>query len=277
VKQLKAEFPVAALCRVLDVARSSVYYEPKKKPPKDLTALKEVIMHFLVTLRHSGVRYMCAILKRYKVEATRSQVHRAYVELGLLGKPTRKLKVRTTNSRHEHPRHPNLIRNLQPDGPDHIWAADVTFIRIGFRFAFLALVMDLHTRETLGWELSYANDTKLTLGAWKMALKTGRCPRIHHSDQGSNYASYLYVASLETKGVLPSMAAAGRAWENGYVERLNRTVKEEEVRISEYRDLDEARQSIQAFFCHYNQKRLHSALSYQTPSEIYHSWLQGAA
>jgi Transposase and inactivated derivatives len=276
VRQLAGEFPVALCCRVLDVPRSSVLYVPMQRASKDLSGFKELILTLLVTHRGFGVRRMHKMLQRMDVPLSRQEVKRAYKELGLLKKlPPR--RVYTTDSTHNEPRYPNLVKDQKAEHPDHIWAADVTYFRIGCRVAYLALVMDIFTREILGFEISYANDTNLTMGALAGALKTGRIPLIHHSDQGCTYAAKRYVKALAALGVKLSMAAAGKPQENGFVERLNRTVKEEEIRLGEYRDMMEARVGISGFVQRYNESRIHSSLKYQTPSEVFKAWMEAKA
>jgi transposase InsO family protein len=271
VRELAHEHPLAALCRALEVPRGTARHAPRPRPLRDLSGLKATILTILVTHRGFGVERAFALLRRMRVAASRSEVRRAYLELGLLRKPAPR-RVRTTDSSHAHPRHPNLVEGLAVSRPDQVWVADVTYVRLPGRFCYLALVMDAFTREILGFALSLANDTRLTLEALGAAFALGRSPEIHHSDQGSNYASEAYVRALRDRGVAPSMARAGRPDQNGRAERLNRTVKEEEVWPSEYRDLEEAREGIRAFVRRYNEERIHSALGWLTPNEAFRKW-----
>jgi transposase InsO family protein len=212
---------------------------------------------------------MFVMLSRSGVRVTRAEVHRAYAELGLLKKRVVR-RVRTTRSNDSDPKFPNLVQGLQIERPNQVWVADVTYVRIRARFAFLALLMDVYTRRILGWNISFANDTALTLSALKMALEGGERPEIHHTDRGATYGPRYQLPLLGTQ---ISMAAAGRPHENGHAERLNRTVKEEEIYFSDYRDLPEARDGIAAFVRRYNNERIHSALAYATPSECLKNWL----
>lgn len=206
------------------------------------------------------------------VSASRLQVRRAYAELGLLRRPPFKQRIRTTNSRHSHPLYPDLVKGRKAGRPDEVWAADVTYFKVRRRFAHLALVMDVFTREILGWSVSYANDTALTLEALAMAKASGRSPEIHHSDRGSNYASGRYVAELLRSGARVSMTGAGCPQDNGHVERLNQTLKEEEIRWSEYLDLEDARTGIQNYVGYYNRERIHASLGYKRPADVFEDW-----
>lgn len=267
MSELRSEFPLSRLCRLLNVPRSSLYYQPRV-PDADLGPLKELILTLRVSFPGCGVRKMYFYLVRDFTRYSRSQVRKAYQELGILGK-ARPRKVRTTDSSKTEHRFPNLLQDLVLSGPNHVWAGDVTYVRVGARFAYLALLMDAFSRFVLGWELSFRNDTALILSALKMALKAGR-PQIHHSDQGGPYGSQAYVARLKGLKVRISMAGAGKPEENGKAERLNRTFKEEEIYRNEYSSLEEARRAIGAFVSCYNERRLHQALGYKTPSQVHY-------
>jgi putative transposase len=258
------------LCRLLEVPRSSLLY--RRRPERDLDRLESVIQHNRVTFRTAGYSWMFALLKRQQVLCTREEVRKVYIKLGILGKraPPR---VRTTDSNHEHPRYPNIVRELKVTKPDQVWVADTTEFRIGGRRTFLALVEDVYTRRVMGFALSFTNNSFLTLEALEMALRHG-CPEIHHSDQGSTYASETYAGRLRQLGVILSMARAGCAWENGHAERLNRTFKDEEILRSEYETLNEARTAIREFVKLYNEQRIHMSLRYRTPNEVKDAYAQ---
>ena len=146
--------------------------------------------------------------------------------------------------------------------------ADITYIRLNGRFIYLSVLMDVFTRWIRAWYLSQHLNHSLTLKPLKEALGHS-IPEIYHSDQGVQYLSNAYVATLEAHGVEISVAHRGRPWENGYAERLIRTLKEEEVDINEYESLTEARDRIGHFITNvYNLKRPHSALGYLTPMEF---------
>jgi putative transposase len=181
-------------------------------------------------------------------------------------------RVRTTNSDHAYPRYGNLVKDLEVTHPEQVWVSDVTYIRLGQGFVFLAIVLDVFTRAIRGWHLSTAIDTELTLVALRMGL-ADRVPLIHHSDQGMNYAAHAYIDELRKYQIQISMAAIGKAEENGYAERFMRTIKEEEVDLSDYRDFADAQKQIGQFIEDvYNQKRIHSSLGYLTPTEFEAVW-----
>ena len=262
-RSLSRRYPVRTVCVLLAVARSSVLYEGR--PKRDLEAVRRMVLTNRVTFPTCGFKLMYQILRRQRVACTRSEVRKVYKELGIMGKRPAP-RASTTDSRHEHPRYPNLVRELQAERPNQVWVADTLEMRVGRRRAFLALVEDVYTRRVMGFAVSHTNDALLTLEALQKALRLGK-PEIHHSDQGRTYASELYTARLA--GITISMAAVGRAWENGYAERLNRTFREEEIVRSEYDSLSQAHASIAAYAKLYNEQRLHMSLGYQTPKEVY--------
>ena len=177
----------------------------------------------------------------------------------------------TTDSAHSFRSYPNLIKDVEPEGPDRIWLSDITYIRLPTAFCYLAAILDAYSRYCVGWSLSYWIDTRLTLSALEMAL-CSRLPEpglIHHSDQGVQYASSEYVARLKNAGALISMAAIGNPYENAKAESFLRTLKMEEVYIKDYRGFEEAEENIAEFIEEvYNKKRLHSSLGYLPPIEF---------
>ncbi|VTS00972.1 transposase : Integrase, catalytic region OS=Candidatus Contendobacter odensis Run_B_J11 GN=BN874_1700001 PE=4 SV=1: rve [Gemmata massiliana] len=181
-------------------------------------------------------------------------------------------QLRTTDSNHMFPRYPNLVGDLTVTRPDQVWVADITYIRVRAEFVYPAVLMDVFTRVIRGWELGRSLDQGRTLAALGQAVRRSR-PGIHHSDQGVQYAAAAYVGRLTAVGAAISMAAVGAPEENGYAERLMRTIKEEEVALTEYQDYADARRQLGRFLdAVYNRKRIHSALGYLTPAEYEQQW-----
>ena len=266
---LADSYPIRLVCRLLGVPRSSVYYTPR--PGADEAMLKTALLDLAGEWPTYGYRRLTAMMKRLGWRVNAKRVRRWMDELGLAGAPPVR-KTRTTDSGHAFPRYPNLVKDLKIRRPEQVWVADITYIRLHDEFVYLAVVMDVFTRSIRGWHLGRDLDQGLTLAALERALVVA-VPTIHHSDQGVQYAATLYVERLQKLGVKPSMAAIGEPRENGFAERLVRTIKEEEVDLSDYRDFADARGQIGHFIdAVYNLKRIHSSLGYLTPQEFEEQW-----
>ena len=193
-------------------------------------------------------------------------------ELGL-HLPRKAQKRRTTNSNHVFPRYSNLVQELPIVRPDQVWVADITYIRLHCEWVCLAMLMDVFTRAIRGWHLARALEGDLTLIALRRAL-TEHLPEIHHPDQDVQYAATSYTDLLTAHGAQISMAAVGKPEENGFAERLMRTIKEEEVDLSDYHDYADAYRHIGRFLDEvYIHKRIHSSLGYLTPTDFEGQWL----
>src|SRR5947209_7754592 len=201
------------------------------------------------------------------------QVNRLMRQLGLHTHRKPKQRITTTYSSHPFPRYSNLVEHLEIVRPDQLWVCDITSIRLLEEFVYLAVLMDVFTRGIRSWHLGRSLDQSLTLRALDQAL-AHHTPEIHHSDQGVQYAATASIARLQAAGVQISMAEVGAAWQNGYAERLMRTIKEEEVDLSEYEDYTDAVRQLGRFLDEvYMHKRIHSSLGYLTPAEFEQQWL----
>jgi transposase InsO family protein len=268
--KLSKTYPIRLVCRLLGVPRSSVYYA--RQPVPDAEAMfKAALLDLAGEWPTYGYRRLTAMMRRLDWPVNAKRVRRWMNELGLSGAPPTRT-TRTTNSNHDFPRFPNLVADLQITRPDQVWVADITYIRLRKEFVYLAVLMDVFTRCLRGWHLGRSLDQGLTLAALERAL-VAATPEIHHSDQGVQYAATAYVERLQNLNVQLSMATIGEPRENGYAERLIRTIKEEEVHLSEYHDFADAQRQLTRFLDDvYNVKRIHSALGYLTPREFEEQW-----
>jgi putative transposase len=269
INQLKDEYPIRFLCETLDVHRSALYHQPRlpeDQPVRD--ALRELAGQWPTY----GYRRLTKMLHRQGHPVNTKRVRRLMHELGIAGAAPER-RPRTTNSDHPFPRYPNLVEGLKVERPEQVWVADITYIRLRKEFVYLAVLMDVFTRGIRGWHLGRSLEQELTITALNRAFERG-CPEIHHSDQGVQYAATAYVEMLTAAGSQISMASVGEPKENGYAERLMRTIKEEEVDLSEYEDFADAWRQLGRFLDDvYNRKRIHSALGYLTPSEFEQQWI----
>jgi putative transposase len=268
-------YPVEQACQLVELPRSSYYYHSQKAEGSRLEDDLKAVTGQYPTY---GTRRVTQQLRRspYHYRVNRKRVQRIMRQQHWL-RPVKRKRFRTTNSDHPYPRYPNLVKQLEVTRPEQVWVADITYIRLGQTFVFLAIVMDVFTRSVRGWNLSGSLNQELSLAALRMAL-SDRVAEIHHSDQGIHYAVQAYSKLLKEHGIQISMAAVGKAEENGYAERFMRTLKEEEVDLSDYRNLADARSQIGQFIEDvYNHKRIHSSLGYLTPAEFEAAWVESRA
>ncbi len=185
----------------------------------------------------------------------------------------KKFKPLTTNSNHGHKTYPNLVKNLKIHSLNQVWASDITYIQLINEFVYLAVIIDLFSRRCIGWELSRNIDSQLVLNALDQAFidrwNNEISGLIHHSDQGVQYASDLYVSRLRKHNILISMSRKGNPYDNAFVESFIKTLKYEEVYLNEYNSYWDAFENISNFIDNvYNKKRLHSSLEYQSPIDF---------
>jgi len=269
INTLKAEHSMRLLCETLDVHCCNLYHEPR---PDEDQPVKDALRELAGAWPTYGYRRLTVMLRREGLRVNAKRVRRLMHELGICGEAPQR-KPRTTNSDHPYPRFPNLVEGLEAKRPDQIWVADITYIKLRREFVYLSVIMDIFTRRIRGWHLGRSLEQELTLTALRRAFERGR-PEIHHSDQGVQYAATAYIELLKTREVKISMASVGEPEENGYAERLMRTIKEEEVDLSEYEDFRDAMRGLGRFLDDvYNRKRIHSSLGYLTPAEFEQQWI----
>lgn len=262
---------VERMCRQAGVSRAGFYRFRAREPRPDADVeLRDAIQRIALEFPSYGRPRITAELKRRGWEVNHKRVHRILREDNLLCLRRRKFVV-TTDSRHGLPVYPNLAREMILTGLDQLWVADITYIRLEREFVYLAVILDAFSRRGIGWALDRTLEDTLTLSALRMALGR-RQPGpglVHHSDRGVQYASKDYTDLLKQRGIAISMSRTGNPFDNATCESFIKTLKYEEVYRQEYRDLAEARASIQRFIEKvYNEKRLHSALGYRPPAEF---------
>jgi putative transposase len=257
----------------MKLPRSSFYHKLKDRSQVDMQReadLRGKIEAICFEYPRYGYRRVTEQLKREGLRLNHKKVLRLMRESDLLCR-IRHRRVKTTDSKHRFPRYPNLIKGMAITRLNQVWLSDITYIRIGTGFVYLAAVLDAYSRKVIGYAVSRSLDTSLTLEALKMAVARRQIGPglIHHSDQGVQYASGEYVDELKRHGFLISMARTGNPYENATMESFFKTLKHEEVNLCQYETYQDVITRLPYFLEDvYNHKRLHSALGYRPPDEF---------
>jgi putative transposase len=264
---------VQHLCQLAGVSRASYYRRFEARAPREADA--ELTSHIqLLSLRHRfyGYRRITAVLRRSGLVVNAKRVQRLMREDNLIALRRKPFAPPTSDSRHGFLIVPNLLRGLVPSGPDQIWVADITYIRLREAFAYLAVILDGFSRKVVGWALAPDLDASLAVEALNHAL-ADRKPKpaslIHHSDRGVQYASTEYRQRLADHDITVSMSRPGNPYDNAKAESFMKTLKTEEVDGRRFKNIEAAKRSIAVFIdTVYNTERLHSALGYCPPLEF---------
>lgn len=256
--------------QMLGVSRSWLYEEPAPaEPSEEDTKLRDAVERLCLALPGYGYRRVTAQLHRDGWTVNHKRVLAVMQTESLLCRLQRAFRPPSTGSTKA--AYPNLTQQLVVAKMDQVWVVDMTYIRLPQGFVYLACVLDAFSRRVIGWHLSRDIDTRLTLAALNRAIAARRpqAGLIHHSDRGVQYASSEYVARLGEIGACPSMSKAGCPYNNAKAESFFKTLKKEEVYLSQYHNFEEARANLGAFLDDvYNVKRLHSSLGYLPPTEF---------
>jgi len=248
-------------CELLGLARSTRYYAPVGETDENLALMKRIDVQYLQTPFY-GSRKMAL-----ELSINRKRAQRLMRRMGLEAIYPKRA---TTRPAVGHKIYPYLLRNLAITRPNQVWSSDITYIPMRHGFLYLAAVLDWYSRYVLSWRLSNTLEGRFCQEALDEALTQSQ-PEIFNSDQGSQFTATAFTSRLEKCGVAISMDGRGRALDNVFVERLWRSVKYEEVYLKDYADGWEAQQSLTRYFEFYCQRRIHQALGYRTPAEVYHS------
>ena len=231
--------------------------------------MRDAIQQVIVEKRFYGYRRVQRELRHRGQCVNAKRVLRLMREDNLLCLRTRRFVPATTDSQHGWRVWPNLARGLVTRNLNELWVADITYVRLQEEFVYVAVVLDAHSRRVIGWALAQHLGASVAVEALRMALLE-RQPSpglIHHSDRGIQYACADYLTLLADHGVQPSMSRVGNPYDNAKAESFMKTLKQEQVRGNDWRDLEALRSDLATFLdITYNHRRLHSALRYQTPA-----------
>jgi putative transposase len=256
-------------CALLGVARSSVYRLPRPANDDDLLLMRR-IDELYTAWPFLGSRRIVALLRAEGHRINRKRVQRLMRRMGIAALGP---KPRTTKPAPGHKIFPYLLRNLAIERPNHVWAADITYVPIGRGFLYLVAIIDWASRAVLAWRLSNTMDVGFCLAALGEALARFGKPEIFNTDQGSQFTSGEFTGMLAAAGIRISMDGRGRWIDNVFIERLWRSLKYEDIYLKGYADGRDARAGIAEWLAFYNHRRPHQALANRTPMAV---WRDGA-
>jgi len=266
-------YPVTILCKVMEVSRSGFYNflrhlnNGNEKDPKAAAIAARIHSIFKEHRGKYGSRRIVKQLDEEGYGIGRYKVRQIMKDLGLKAKISKRYKV-TTDSRHSFPIAPNLLnRNFDVDAPNRVWTADITYVWTLEGWLYLAVVMDLFSRQIVGWAMSKRMKKQLALDALAMAYFRRRPSQglLHHSDRGSQYACHQYQKLLNQYRMIPSMSRKGDCWDNSPTERFFRSLKSERLSDCRFITRQSAHLEVLDYISYYNSIRLHSTLGYQSP------------
>lgn len=266
--QLEDTLTIDRACTLARISRATYYRDwSEHEPRQSEVEFRDHLQQLCLENPHYGTRRITAVLRAEGLAVNRKRIQRLMREDNLLVLRRRRYVV-TTDSRHTYAVYANLARDCSPVAVNQLWVADITYIRLREAFVYLAVILDAFSRKVVGWELGETLEAGLCRSALRRALEGRAVPPgiLHHSDRGVQYCSDAYVQDLHDHGFVISMSRAGNPYDNALAESFMRTLKCEEIYLTVYRDLIDARERIGHFLeDYYNQRRLHSSLGYLSP------------
>jgi len=254
-------------CNLLDINRSSVYYKPRPIRAEDLEIMKLIDEQYMKR-PVCGSRSMRDHLEKqgYKYKVNRKRVQRL---MRLMGLEAIYPKPKTSKPHPGHRIYPYLLKGLDINRPDMVWATDITYIPLRRGFMYLVAVMDWHSRKVLSWRVSNTLDSEFCVSALEEAIARYGRPEIFNTDQGSQFTSEAFTNVLKSNGIKISMDGRGRCMDNIFIERLWWTVKYHYLHLYSFENGLELRKGLRSWFEYYNRERTHQSLNRMTPDECY--------
>ena len=259
-----SSIPIARQCELLGFSRSGYYYEPRGESPENIRLMHRIDVLF-TKYPFYGVDKMTAHLSRQGPTVNHKRIRRL---MRKMGREAIYPKPKLSQRHPEHRVYPYLLRDVPIIRADQVWCTDITYIRLNGGFVYLVAVMDWFSRYVVSWERSISLETRFCLTALERALERGT-PEIFNSDQGSQFTSLAFTGMLDAAGIAISMDGRGRVYDNIFIERLWRSVKYDNVYLSDWRQVKEAQSGLDEYCTFYNHERPHKALQNHTPYEVY--------
>jgi putative transposase len=259
------DLPITQQAEILQISRSTVYYEPHPVSAEDLWLMRQ-IDELHLNYPFAGSRMLRDLLRQQGLEVGRRHIKTLMRRMGV------EAIYRRPNTSKPAPGHriyPYLLRGLAITRPNQVWAMDITYIPMARGFVYLAAVVDWFSRRVLAWKLSITMETSFCVEALEEALSKNEKPEVFNTDQGSQFSSEAFTGRLKKEGIRISMDGRGRWRDNVFVERIWKSIKYEEVYLHAYASVAEARTSIGRYLEFYNSIRPHSSLKALTPDQVY--------
>lgn len=264
------DLSVSRQLKLLKVPRSSFYYKGHREVSRVASdeQAKDEIMNIYENMPFYGVPRLTAELNRRGYKVNHKRVRRLQKSMGLRTVYPRP-HFNTSEPHPEHEKFPYLLRKLEIERPNQVWSTDITYTAVAGHRAFVIGIVDWFSRRVMAYNVVNTMDAFHCVDTLRMAIERFGKPEIFNSDQGSQFTSSEFVSELQNFGVQISMDGRGRCLDNAKMERFWWALKYEDIKIKEYVSLPQLRFGVQHYVNFYNQKRIHSALRYQTPDEVY--------
>lgn len=255
-------------CELLDISRASAYYKPIGIGDEDKDIMDLIDKIYTAYPFYGNRRIKAELNFTHQISIGRDRVRTLMEVMGIQAIYPRKNWLSQPNKNHKI--YPYLLKNLEIKKPNQVWSADITYIKLEKGFAYLIAVIDWFSRYVIDWRLSNNLEIDFCLDCLKNAISQNKNrPEIFNSDQGSNFTSPKFTRILEDNNIQISMDGRGRCLDNVFVERLWRTVKQENIYLNSYQNVLETRTGLNEYFLFYNDRRRHQSLNYKTPQEVY--------
>lgn len=252
-------------CELIGLNESDYYYSSKPISSTDCKLLHQV--DEIYTMHpYFGTRRMIKELEDHGYYVGRDKIRTCYKLLGL---ETIYPKINLSKRNYQHKIYPYLLRDTVINKINHVWSADITFIRLKHGFVYLMAIIDWYSRYILNWQLSISLQHDFCVEALQNALTTYQQPLIFNTNQGSQFTSTDWINMLTKKNIHISMDGRGRALDNIFIERFWRSLKQEKIYLTELQSVQDARLAINEYMTFYNNTRKHQSLNYATPAKIY--------
>ncbi len=279
MERLKSKVSISFLSSYFEVSKSGFYKWLNSSVLKSISIKNDICEKIRSIFKTSNNTYgsprVYVELKSQGLLASQNTVAKYMKELSLDARLKKRFRILTTNSNHNHPIAPRRFKtedtSTMPKKPFEVLAGDITYLKLGFKHYYLAVVMDLYNREVVGWSISESLDSKVVIDAMKASFLNWdkKTKIIFHSDRGAQYASNAFRNYIEEHEVLPSMSRRGNCYDNAYVESFFASLKKEKMYRTKYNTEDQLRQMVFEYIeTWYNTKRRHSSLDYKSPRQF---------